>query len=102
MTDQSTEELLQAKNLNAPRLNPAHIDACIKYVEYWIVANTTTTVCAMVLQNNFVVIGKSAAASMANFDEEIGKQIAYDNAREQIWQLEGYLLKQSLYEQGKN
>jgi hypothetical protein len=53
----------------------------------------------MILQNNFVVIGKSAAASMANFDEEIGQKVAYDNAREQIWQLEGYLLKQSLYEQ---
>jgi hypothetical protein len=37
---------------------------------------------------------------MANFDEEIGQKIAYDNAREQIWQLEGYLLKQSLYEEG--
>ena len=34
---------------------------------------------------------------MANFDEDIGKQIAYSDAREQIWALEGYALKDSLY-----
>jgi hypothetical protein len=92
------ENEIQSKGLNAPRLTPGHIDSCIKYTEYWVVTNTTSTVCAMVLQNNFVVIGKSAAASMANFDEEIGKKIAYDDARNQIWMLEGYLLKQSLFE----
>ena len=91
------EQEIQSKGLNAPRLTPDHIDSCIKYVEYWRVPNTTSTVCAMVLQNNFVVIGKSAAASMENFDEEIGRKIAYDDAREQIWMLEGYLLKDKLF-----
>jgi hypothetical protein len=91
------EAEIQSKGLNAPRLTPEHIDSCIKYVEYWVVPNTTSTVCAMVLQNNFVIIGKSAAASMANFDEEIGKKIAYSDAREQIWALEGYLLKDKLF-----
>lgn len=95
------EKEINDKGLNAPRLNPEHIDSCIKYVEYWVVPNTTSTVCAMVLNNNFVVIGKSAAASMENFDEEIGKKIAYDDAREQIWALEGYLLKDYLYNRGK-
>jgi len=91
------ENEIQSKGLNAPRLTPDHIDSCIKYTEYWVVPNTTSTVCAMVLQNNFVVIGKSAAASMTNFDEEIGKKIAYDDARNQIWMLEGYLLKDKLF-----
>ena len=91
------EQEIQDKGLNAPRLTPGYIDDCIKYFEYWVVPNTTTTVCAMVLQNNYVVIGKSAAASMANFDEDIGRKVAYDDAREQIWALEGYLLKEKLY-----
>lgn len=95
------EAQIQAKNLNAPRLTPADIDAQIKYCEYWIVPNTTTTVCAMILQNNFVVTAMSAAASMENFDKEIGEQVAYENARQQIWALEGYLLKQTLFEQGR-
>ena len=33
-----------------------------------------------------------------NFDPEIGKQVAYDNAREKIWLLEGYLLKEKLHQ----
>lgn len=99
MLDESLiEQEIQEKNLTAPRLTPDHIDACVKYCEYWQVPNTTVTVCAMVLMNNYVVVGKSAAASMENFDEELGRKIAYDNAREQIWALEGYLLKQILFE----
>jgi hypothetical protein len=100
MSEPEVEAESQAKGLNALRLTPADIDTAIKYVEYWVVPNTTTTVCAMILQNNYVLIGTSAAVSMANFDQEIGRNIAYGNAREQIWHLEGYLLKQKLYEQG--
>lgn len=98
LSEKDIEQEIQAKGLNAPRLTPDLIDATIKYAEYWRVPNTTSTVCALVLQNNYVVIGKSAAASMTNFDEELGKKIAYDDAREQIWALEGYLLKQKLFE----
>lgn len=101
LNEKELEQEIQDKGLTAPRLNPEYIDSCIKYVEYWVVPNTTTTVCAMILQNNFTLVGKSAAASMANFDEEIGRKIAYDNAREQIWQLEGYLLKERLFVQGQ-
>jgi hypothetical protein len=53
----------------------------------------------LTLKNGFNVIGESAAASPENFKEEIGKQIAYENARNKIWALEGYLLKQRLSEQ---
>ena len=42
------------------------------------------------------VIGESAAASAANFDESIGRRIARDNARNKIWALEGYLLRTKL------
>lgn len=87
---------IQNKGLNAPRLTPSHIDSAIKDIYYHIVPGTTTTICALTLMNGFVVIGHSAAASKENFDESIGKKVAYDNAREQIWQLEGYLLKQRL------
>lgn len=44
------------------------------------------------------VTGESACASPANFDEEIGKKIAFEQARNKIWALEGYLLKQKLHE----
>ena len=102
MTEQEIEQAIIAKGLTAPRLSPDKIDSLIKYVEYWRVPNTTTTVCAMVLQNNYVVIGKSASVSMANFNEELGRQIAYRDAREQIWALEGYNLRNELYKMGES
>ena len=96
MNEPDLEESIQAKGLTAPRLTPALIDATIVYAEYFRVPNTTCTICALILKNGYVVVGKSAAISMANFDEEIGKQVAYSDAREQIWALEGYALKDSL------
>lgn len=59
---------------------------------------TTMTVCALTLRNGFQVVGESAAASPENFNEEIGRKIARTKARNEIWQLEGYLLKQKLYD----
>ncbi|EEZ4019107.1 hypothetical protein CD484_000470, partial [Escherichia coli] len=47
----------------------------------------------------FTVTGESACASPENFDAEIGRKIARQNAVNKIWMLEGYLLKQKLSEQ---
>lgn len=99
--DQELEYEIQNKELNAPRLTPAHIDSVMREIKYHKVPDTTTTICSIVLVNGFVVNGESAAASPENFDEEIGKKIAFENARDKIWMLEGYLLKQKLYESEK-
>ena len=90
------EAEIQAKGLDAPRLTPAQIDAAIAGEDYHVFPGTTLTVCALVLRNGFVVTGESAAASPANFDEEIGRKIARQNARQKIWALEGYLLRERL------
>lgn len=58
----------------------------------------TLTVCVLTLQNGFTVTGESACINADNFDEEIGKQVAYDDAVEKIWELEGYLAVQRNYE----
>lgn len=96
MKENALEDSLNAKGLNAPRLRPGDIDRVISDIQYHVFPGTTSTVCAITLSNGYVVIGHSAAASPTNFDEEIGRQIAFDNARNQIWGLEGYLLKQRL------
>ncbi len=97
--EQAIEQELQAKGLNAPRLTPELIDSVIVGEDYHIFPGTTVTVCMLVLKNGFSVIGHSAAASPENFNQEIGRKIARANAREKIWQLEGYLLKQTLFTQ---
>lgn len=93
------EQDIQDKGLNAPRLTPDLIDSCIKDVDYYRFSNGTMMVCCITLENGFSVTGNSACASPENFIEELGKDISFKRAREQIWQLEGYLLKQKLHDQ---
>ena len=94
--EQMVEQVLQEKGLNAPRLTPQHIDDTIVSEAYYVFPGTTLTVCMLVLRNGFSVIGESAAASPENFDEAIGRKISRDNARNKIWALEGYLLRNNL------
>ena len=119
-TEQQIEKEIQDKGLNAPRLTPDHIDAVIEDVQYFTAGDgaygyqtrdetvdTATypealnllTFCVITLKNGFTVTGESACASPENFDEEIGQKIAYDNAVNKIWPLEGYLLKEQLYKE---
>ena len=58
---------------------------------------TQLTVCCLTLRNGFTVTGESACASPENFNKEIGEKIAFENARNKIWVLEGYLLKEKLF-----
>lgn len=95
-TDQAIEKKIQDKNLNAPRLTPDMIQKVIKDEQYHVFEGSTVTVCCLTLINGTGVIGHSACASPANFDEEIGREIARDNAVVKIWELEGYLLRQTL------
>lgn len=96
MSETDIENEIQAKGLNAPRLTPADIDAAIAGEQYHVFEGTTLTVCCLTLKNGFTVTGESAAASPENFDREIGQKIARQNARDKIWALEGYRLKQQL------
>ena len=98
MDDNTAECLIKLKNLNAPRITPAHLDSVISNAEYFVFPGTTNTVCLLTLANGYGVLGESACASPENFDIELGRSIAYQNARNKIWPLEGYLLKQRLYE----
>jgi|GEM_PF-713581 len=82
----------------APRITEEHIDSVIISAQYWQPEGTTLTVCALELKNGTQVTGESACVSAENFDVEIGRKIARQNAREKIWALEGYLLKQKLHE----
>lgn len=99
--EKSTEEMIQEKGLTAPRLTPDLIDAAIVGEDYYVFPGTTLTICKLDLKNGFHVTGESAAVSLENFDEEIGRKVARENAREKIWVLEGYLLKDKLSRGGE-
>jgi len=95
MNENNIEREINEKGLNAPRLTPSMIDKKIIKEDYH-VFNDVLTVCCITLENGFMITGESACASPENFDEELGKKIAFGNARDKIWQLEGYLLKEKL------
>ena len=96
-TEKEIEKEISDKGLNAPRLTPELIDSVIVSKDFYIFPNTQLTVCCLTLKNGFTVTGESACASPENFDREIGENIAFKNAREKVWVLEGYLLKQHLF-----
>jgi hypothetical protein len=97
-SEKELEKEIQDKGLNAPRLTPQLIDDAVIDADYYVFPKTQLTVCCLTLKNGFTVTGESACASPENFNKEIGEKIAFDNARNKIWALEGYLLKQRLSE----
>lgn len=100
MNEQEIEKQINENVLNAPRLRPTDIDASIESDDYYVFPGTSLTVCCLTLKNGFKITGESAPVSDENFNEQIGRNEAYKNAREKIWLLEGYLLKQKLYTAG--
>ena len=96
----TVEDMLQEKGLNAPRLNQKHLEDTINQCEFHKLTDVLT-VCVLTLRNGFTVTGESACASPENYDKEIGEKIARENATEKIWLLEGYLLKERIFNNEK-
>lgn len=96
VTDEQIEQEIQDKGLTAPRVTREHIESRIGSIDYHVFPGTTITVCCIILDNGYAVTGQSAAASRANFDQELGEKIAYADAFRKIWALEGYLLRERL------
>lgn len=81
---------------SARRVTPQRLEDVIANEIYF--EHSTLTICVLELSNGFFVTGESACADPANYDADVGKKIARDNAKNKIWALEGYLLKQSIAE----
>lgn len=103
MTNEAAVEAeIQAKGLNAPRLTPALIDAAIMAEQYHVFPGAPSegprfTACLLTLRNGFQVLGESSCVDHRNFDEDLGRKIARENARNKIWQLEGYALRERMH-----
>lgn len=97
-SEQEIEAEIQRKGLNAPRLTPDDIDAVIASESYTVLPSGRTTICELTLRNGFTVTGESSCVSIDNFDAEIGRKIARDDARDKVWQLEAYLLRDRLFQ----
>lgn len=54
------------------------------------------TVAFVKFDNGYIVIGESAPADPANFNEELGKKFAYEGAIRKAWPLFGFALCEKL------
>jgi hypothetical protein len=79
----------------APRVTLESMEAKIASENYTLV-DGILTICTIKMANGFYVIGESAPASPANFNAELGKKFARENAIRQLWKLEGYALREKL------
>lgn len=117
MDDKSIEQEIQAKGLTAPRVTPTDIEAEISGEYFFTAAEGVQaaghsnpeavvagvhgelrllTFCVLRLRNGFTVTGESACASPENFDPDIGRKIARQNAVAKIWPLLGFRLRDKL------
>lgn len=117
-TDEQIEQEIQAKGLNAPRVTPGDIEGAIISEHYFNLGDGVygaarkagddsvqafpasydlTTICVLGLANGFTVIGESACVSAENFNAEIGKKIARQNAVGKVWPLMGFALADRIY-----
>lgn len=94
------EREIQATVPSAPRLTPGDIDAAIVGETYTVMPSGRTTVCELTLRNGFTVRGESSVVCIENFNAEIGQRVSRENARNKIWELEGYLLQDRLHAAG--
>ncbi len=116
----SVEQEIQARGANvAPRVTPADIEANIASEHYFTAGEgvlgaaqadepgevvypacpqplALLTFCVLVLRNGFTVTGESACASPENFNAELGRKIARQNAVAKVWPLMGYSLRTTL------
>lgn len=88
-----------AANATAPRVTLDSMEAKIVKIEY--LYHKHLTICVLEMVNGFFVVGESAPASVANFDADLGRKFAYENAIRQLWRLEGYALREELFKAGE-
>ena len=97
MSEQAIENEIQAKGLKAPRLCPSDIDEAIVGETFTVLPSWKVMICELTLRNGFTVRGEAATVSKENFNTEIGEKISRENARNKVWELEGYLLQERIF-----
>lgn len=104
---QTTDDLSRAAAKTPNRVSLDDIKANIS-AEYFLTGDAAVgdapavpdlkvlTICILVMKNGFTIIGKSAPADPDNFNPELGRTFAREDAMRQAWPLMGYALREKL------
>lgn len=95
-----TEAELQAGSVG-PRVTEDALAKHISKVDYFVHPGSQLTICVITMLNGYTVTGESACADPANFKKDVGERFALESARNKIWPLLGYVLKEELYKQSQ-
>ena len=112
------DAIINAKASKAPRVTLADIEAEILSENYFTAAQGIhgeaiginaayqnipefsplhrLTFCVLILKNDYMVTGDSCCVSPENFDAELGRKLARENAIEKVWPLLGFRLHDKL------
>lgn len=109
MNKSVTEDELIAK-ATGPRITKEELDANVAGYGIFNVHEALTalgvpaleatkllTIAVVTTKNGFTVVGESACAWPANYDKDIGERLALSDAKNKLWALMGYHLKQQLF-----
>lgn len=81
------------------KITKQHVEALIKHEQYTHVNGSTLIICVLHLDNGYTVTGESACADPAIFNESYGRDLARKEAISKVFNLEGYLLRQRMFEE---
>jgi hypothetical protein len=80
------------------KLTTESIEAKIKKIDYIRVPDTTLTICLITLLNGVISVGQSMSLTEEAFDAETGRKVAHRDAFDKLYEIEGCLLKEKLYQ----
>lgn len=96
INDNEAKEILG--NLTAPRITMEYMESRIMSEEFIIPDSTPTlTICVITLDNGFHAVGMSAPAALENYNFELGRKYARENAIRDLWGKFGFALREKIY-----
>lgn len=81
----------------APRVTEQEVEQAIVKQDFTVLPDERTIICTLTLYNGFTVHGEASCVCVENFDEMVGRKIASDNARKEVWKLLGFRLAENLH-----
>lgn len=109
MDSLQVDDAISAQGATAPRVSLRNIEDAIDHMSFMNAGEAAAamgqkvspnmslmTLCFITMRNGFVVLGKSAPASAANYDPDKGMYFAKQDAINQLYPLMGYSLRDHL------
>lgn len=89
------------KGLTGPHITKEMIDDEVVKEAFYQFPETTVTVACLTTRNGFTLVGQSACADPDNFDEEMGRRLAYEDAKDKLWALLGFRLRDFIHKESQ-